>query len=78
MKKYFLIVISVLFFTSAISVADTSDIKDKFFSSIENFLDGNFEDTDFSIKTKEVYMHQSFSGKKTLWLSGATTDPQQP
>ncbi len=53
MKKYLVFIISVLFFTSAISVADTKDIKDKFFSSIENFLDGNFEDTDFSIKTKE-------------------------
>ena len=53
MKKYLVFVISVLIFTSAISVADTSDIKDKFFISIENFLDGNFEDTDFSIKTKE-------------------------
>tara|TARA_B100001142_G_C14185677_1_gene597928 strand:- start:61 stop:915 length:855 start_codon:yes stop_codon:yes gene_type:complete len=53
MKKYFAVILSVLFLSSAISVADTSDIKDKFFSSIENFLDGNFEDTDFSIKTKE-------------------------
>ena len=35
------------------SNADTSKIKDKFFNSIENFLDGNFEDTDFSLKSKE-------------------------
>ena len=53
MKKYLLIVLSVLIFSSAVSVADTSKLKNNFFSSIENFLDGNFKDTDFSIKSKE-------------------------
>ena len=53
MKKYFLIVLSVIIFSSVASVADTSKLKNNFFSSIENFLDGNFKDTDFSIKSKE-------------------------
>ena len=53
MKKYLLIVLSVVIFSSAVSVADTSKLKNNFFSSIENFLDGNFKDTDFSIKSKE-------------------------
>jgi adhesin/invasin len=52
-KKYLLIVLSVVIFSSAVSVADTSKLKNNFFSSIENFLDGNFKDTDFSIKSKE-------------------------
>ena len=47
-------IILVLFFLFIPPVLATADqIKDKFFSSIENFLDGNFEDTDFSIKSKE-------------------------
>ena len=53
MKKYFLITLSAVIFLSTASVADTSKIKDSFFSSIESFLDGNFEDTDFSIKSTE-------------------------
>ena len=53
MKKYFLIILSIVIFSSAVSVADTSKLKNNFFSSIENFLDGNFKDTDFSIKSKE-------------------------
>ncbi|WP_297681670.1 inverse autotransporter beta domain-containing protein [uncultured Candidatus Pelagibacter sp.] len=51
MKKYLVILFSVLIFST--SSADTSKLKDNFFSSIENFLDGNFKDTDFSIKSKE-------------------------
>ena len=51
MKKYLVIFFSVLIFST--SSADTSKLKDNFFSSIENFLDGNFKDTDFSIKSKE-------------------------
>ena len=51
MKKLFLIIFSVFVFTT--SSADTNKIKNKFFSSIENFLNINFEDTDFSIKSKE-------------------------
>ena len=53
MKRYILIVLSVVIFSSAVSVAGTSELKNNFFSSIENFLDGNFKDTDFSIKSKE-------------------------
>ena len=53
MKKYFLITLSAVIFLSTASVADTSKIKDSFFSSIESFLDGNFEDTDISIKSTE-------------------------
>ena len=33
--------------------ANTSGTKNKFYSSIENFLNGNFENTDFSIKSRE-------------------------
>ena len=51
MKKYLILLFTVFVFTT--SSADTSKIKDKFFSSIESFLDSNFEDTDFSIKSKE-------------------------
>ncbi len=51
MKRLLVIILSVFVFTT--SNADTSKIKDNFFSSIENFLDSNFEDTDFSIKSKE-------------------------
>ena len=51
MKKYLVIFFSVLIFST--SSADTSKLKDNFFSSIENFLDGNFKNTDFSIKSKE-------------------------
>lgn len=53
MKKYFLIILSIVIFSSAVSVADTSKLKNNFFSSIENLLDGNFKNTDFSIKSKE-------------------------
>ena len=51
MKKYLIILFSVLVFST--SSADTSKLKDNFFSSIESLLDGNFKDTDFSIKAKE-------------------------
>ena len=51
MKKFLIIFFSVLVFTT--TSANTSDIKNKFFSSIEDFLESNFEDTDFSIKSKE-------------------------
>ena len=50
-KKLFLLVLSLFIFNA--SNADTSKIKANFFSSIESFLDGNFEDTDFSIKSTE-------------------------
>jgi adhesin/invasin len=53
MNKYIILIISTLIFTSSTSIADTSKIKNKFFSSIESFLDSNFEDTDFSIRSKE-------------------------
>ena len=51
MKRYILITLSIFIFTT--SNADTTKIKDKFFNSIESFLDGNFENTDFSVKSKE-------------------------
>jgi hypothetical protein len=53
MKRYIILLISTLIFASSTSIADTSKIKNDFFSSIESFLDGNFEDTDFSIKSTE-------------------------
>lgn len=51
MKKILIIIFSIFLFTT--STANTIDLKDNFFSSIENFFDGNFENTDFSIKSKE-------------------------
>ena len=51
MKKLFIIIFSVFVFTT--SSADTSKIKDKFFSSIESYFNSNFEDTEFSVKSKE-------------------------
>ena len=52
MKKYLIILFAVMFYSVA-SVADTSDIKNNFFNSLENFFDGKFKDTDISIKSKE-------------------------
>ena len=52
MKKYLITLFAVIFF-SAVSVADTSQLKNNFFNSLENFFDGKFEDTDISIKSKE-------------------------
>ena len=51
MKKFLIIILTLFVFN--VSNADTSKIKDNFFSSIERFLDGNFDDTDFSIKSTE-------------------------
>ena len=51
MKKFLILILTLFVFN--VSNADTSKIKDNFFSSIESFLDGNFEDTDFSIKSTE-------------------------
>ena len=45
MKKYLITLFAVIFF-SAVSVADTSQLKNNFFNSLENFFDGKFEDTD--------------------------------
>ena len=53
MKKYFFIIFSVLVFSSAVSIADTSNLKNNFFSSIESLLNSNFENTDISIKSTE-------------------------
>ena len=53
MKKYFLIALYALIFSSTVSVADTSKIKSNFFSSIESFLNNNFENTEVSIKSTE-------------------------
>ena len=51
MKKFLIIILTLFVFN--VSNADTSKIKDNFFSSIESFLDDNFEDTDFPIKSTE-------------------------
>ena len=51
MSRLLVIVLSVFIFTT--SNADTTRFKDKFFNSIETLLNDNFEDTDFSIKSKE-------------------------
>ena len=51
LKKTIFILSTLLLTTS--SIADTSKIKDNFFSSIESFLDGNFEDTEFTLKSAE-------------------------
>ena len=51
MSRVLVIVLSVFIFTT--SNADTTKFKDKFFNSIETLLNDNFEDTDFSIKSKE-------------------------
>ena len=53
MNRYIILIISTLIFTSSTSIADTAKIKTNFFSSIESFLDSNFKDTDFSIKSTE-------------------------
>ena len=51
MKKILILILTLFIFNT--SNADTSKIKDNFFSSVESFLDGNFDDTDFSIKSTE-------------------------
>ena len=51
MKKLFIIFFSVFIFTT--SSADTSKIKNNIFNSIENFLNDNFDDTEFSFKSKD-------------------------
>jgi len=51
MKKFVILILALFIFKA--SNADTLKIKDNFFSSIESFLDGNFDDTDFSIKSTE-------------------------
>ena len=51
--KLFAKLIILLISFATISFADIGQVKDKFFSSIENFLDGSFEHTDFTIKSTE-------------------------
>ena len=51
MSRLLVIVLSVFIFTT--SNADTTKFKDKFLNSIETLLNDNFDDTDFSIKSKE-------------------------
>ena len=51
MKKILILILTLFIFNA--SNADILKIKDNFFSSIESFLDGNFDDTDFSIKSTE-------------------------
>lgn len=52
MNKYVITFFFVIFF-SAVSVAETSKIKNNFYNSLENFLDSKFKDTDISFKSKE-------------------------
>jgi len=51
--KFFIKLLILILSFSTISLADVSEIKDRFFSSIETFLDGKFEHTDFTIKSTE-------------------------
>jgi len=51
MNKFLILILTLFIFNA--SNADILKIKDNFFSSIESFLDGNFDDTDFSIKSTE-------------------------
>jgi len=51
--KLFVKLIILLISFATISFADIGQVKDKFFSSIESFLDGSFEHTDFTIKSTE-------------------------
>jgi len=51
MSKILILILTFFIFNA--SNADILKIKDNFFSSIESFLDGNFDDTDFSIKSTE-------------------------
>jgi len=51
MNKIFVLIFTLFIFNA--SNADILKIKDNFFSSIESFLDGNFDDTDFSIKSTD-------------------------
>jgi len=51
MNKFLILILTFFIFNA--SNADVLKIKDNFFSSIESFLDGNFDDTDFSIKSTE-------------------------
>ena len=52
MKLFAKLIILIITFAT-VSFADIGQVKDKFFSSIENFLDGSFEHTDFTIKSTE-------------------------
>ena len=60
MKRFFVLILTFFIFNA--SNADILKIKDNFFSSIESFLDGNFDDTDFSIKSTEGLKPQEDSG----------------
>ncbi len=51
MKKLLIFFFLITFVSS--SSANNSNLKNSFYSSIESFLEGNFKDTDFSIKSRE-------------------------
>ena len=51
--RFFLKIILLFFLLNTTLLALESQIKDKFFSSIESLLDGNFEHTDFTIRSTE-------------------------
>ena len=51
MKFLKYLILTITFATA--SFADSGQMKNKFFNSLENFLDGSFEHTEFSIKSTE-------------------------
>jgi adhesin/invasin len=51
MKKTLILIFCTFIFS--VSSADTSNMQNKFFGSIENFLNESFVNTDFSIKSQE-------------------------
>ena len=53
MRTKNLVILFFLLFLTSFSFADTLKIKDKFVSSFESFLNENFENTDFTIKSIE-------------------------
>lgn len=51
MKNLAILILSVFIFTT--SSADTTKVKNKFFSSLESFLNDNFANTEFSVRDSE-------------------------
>ncbi len=51
MKKILVFFFTLLYFTT--SSADTAKLKNDFYNALEKFLNGNFDYTDFSLKSRE-------------------------
>jgi hypothetical protein len=51
--NFFIKIILLLFLLSEVAVADVGKVKNKVFGSLENFMNENFENTDFKIKANE-------------------------